>query len=146
MSDAARGAPPGAETLDYAVALFAAVVVTRDGHPVFASEDAAGSLAEGEALALYGATRRALDIIAPSFSSADAKLWKTAMADGARENMAIAHRMHSCADVSLGYGASVRVGRPDRFWGKPVCALTDGQIMAFSAGLEVIASILDRTS
>ena len=144
VADAARGAPKGADALVYAVALFATVIVTREGHPVFASEDEAGSLWEGEALALYDATKRALDVVAPALLSCDVKAWKAALVKGARVNLSIASRMYSCADVVIGFSASMRAGRPDRYWGKPVCSLTDGQMMAFSAAHEVIAALYQQ--
>ena len=146
VADAARGAPEGVDATNYAVALFAAVVMTREGRPVFASEDEAGSLGEGEALALYRATRVALDVIAPSFASSHTKAWKASLTQGARAHLAIAHRMYSCSDVTLGYGASMRTGRPDRYWGKPVCELTDGQVMAFASAFEVVAALLQQDS
>lgn len=144
VADAARGAPQGADAMAYAVALFAAVIVTRDGYPVFASEDEAGSLWEGEALALYDATKSALDAVSPSLASSDVKSWKAALVKGARVNLSIASRMYSCADVVIGFSASMRAGRPDRYWGKPVCSLTDGQMMAFSAAHEVIAALYQQ--
>ena len=54
----------------------------------------------------------------------------------------IASRMYSAADVALGYGVSMRMPRADRYWGKPLCDLTEGQMMAFSAAVEVIAALV----
>lgn len=142
LRDAARGAPKGADAVAYAQGLFAAAVVTADGSPVFASEEHAGMLDETEALALYGALRAALDIVAPEHATAHVGAWKAALVSGARQNLAIASRMYSAADVALGYGVSMRMPRADRYWGKPLCDLTEGQMMAFSAAVEVIAALV----
>jgi hypothetical protein len=117
------------------LALTAACLWTTAGKAFRSASEIAGCLDDRTVLDLTMATMAALDVCSPSYTRSDWKAWELALVNGASDRSNITHAMHMtmCADVTIGFGGSCTIGRPDRYFGLPVAELTDGHLMAFEA-------------
>ncbi len=112
-----------------------AAVVHCNGKRAFRSVEQVGLLSETEASQLGIEVYAAISTISPIIQLIDAPKWKQRLANGARHrsNMATAARVASCVTPIAGFKDVVREAHPDKWFGLPVCELTDGQLLAFDA-------------
>lgn len=121
----------GEEMLDRVVA---AATVDRNG-PAFASPDHLGALLLTDFEELASAVTEALDVVSPAYIRVDVTAWRETLTEGARH-------VSNHADVWTIGGAYDWTGggeQPDRYFGVPLCNLTDGQLMAYRAALSVVS-------
>lgn len=118
--------------------IVAAALCDERGAPVFDSADDVGELDDNECERIVHAVRSVLDVISPTFATSDVRAWHSALVDGARENMHTAMVLGSCVEAV----GRIHVDRPDRYFGIPLGALTDGQHMAFRAAFDVFHSTI----
>lgn len=113
---------------------------------VFDSAGAVGQLHALELTRLGSEVLRALSVISPSFARSERDPWMVKLCEGAKATFNIheAALMADSADVVLGKEA-YPLKRPDRYFGMPVSELTDGQLMAFHAGVKVIKELRGHT-
>jgi len=111
-----------------------AAALRHRGAPVFETPEQASDLAPGEFYALAGAVVEALSVISPLLGRVDRDAWLTTLAKGAwhPSNRVDAEAMCLAHDVVLGSKVYYHP-RPDRYYGAPLCELTDGQMLAFTA-------------
>lgn len=132
-SESARGAR---------IALDLAVLSLHvDGVPAFANAEALGSLPVTLANALVNATHDALEVCSPLYGRSDGGAWHRVLTDGARAAMDVVSALGGCVDD----GPERTTERPDRYFGVPLCALTDGQWMAYRAAREVLEGLRARS-
>ncbi len=117
------------------------LTVHLDGSKAFADLSAVGRLSEPEFDDLYEDVELALADISPSYGRSNSAEWIRVLETGAshHSNLIVASRLSSCVDISYGYGIKYTNPRPDRFFGVPTHALTDGQWMAFDAARSLMA-------
>jgi hypothetical protein len=137
VRDVARDS--SAPVLAEAMALVPLALCTSEGAPLMSSNDF-GMLTESSAVALTQAVYEALNIVSPSFDAIDHKAWMRVLDKGAAANVPIALRMHGTCDFVVGAHV-VRIGRPDRYWGKPPALLTDGQVLVYRAAKAYIERV-----
>jgi hypothetical protein len=89
--------------------------------------------------ALCAAVSAAFVRCCPPYSDATVRELQRVALDG--DNWRIADLMFTSLDRHLGIGGEVFSERPDRYYGKPTCSLTDGQVMAYRAAC---AAVLER--
>ena len=110
---------------------------TRKGR-AFTSAEEVMMLSSLEVNELGWEITRALQYCSPTFRRSDTKAWSLALREGAE------HMSNFYESLTM-YRSCDRVGmdgviseRPDRYFGIPMCELTDGQLMVFSAAVEAI--------
>lgn len=115
---------------------------TDDG-PAFSDASELGQLTTSELDSLSRAVADGLAIVSPIYGASDGESWHETLRAGALlpPNLTTAMLMRDCADVAVGFGGIVRSPRPDRYYGRPLCKLTDGQLMAYRAACSAIDSI-----
>jgi hypothetical protein len=115
----------------------AASLWTPDG-PAFDSGEGVGVLYDGEADLLAAAVLTALDIVSPSYRTAEVKAWDAVLAEGARApaNISMALALGGCVEV--GWRATPR---PDLYFGLALRELTDGQWMAYRAARAFVQTL-----
>ncbi len=121
-------------------AIIAATVWSGDRRAFGISGVSVGQLTEAEFKHLRDQVRKALDVIAPMAGRCNEPAWIAALAQGAAHtfNRRQTGLMAASRDLVIGYSSSVRMFRPDRYYGKPLAQLTDGQVMAYSAACDLI--------
>ncbi len=121
--------------------LIAATVFTKN-HRAFSSADAVMRLSGTEIGQLGKEVLDVVHLISPTYQRSDAQAWKMALKEGAghASNIYEAMSMYRSCD-RVGMDATV-YERPDRYFGLPVCELTDGQLMAYAAAVECVSSAI----
>ncbi len=121
-------------------AIVAAALRLTDGRRAFDSPDDVGALDDAELRAVGAVVMASLSRISPTIARSTRDAWVDVLAKGARHgsNMLTAMALGGSADVSLGFGNSVVSPRPDRFFGIPMCELTDGHWFAWMAARKVV--------
>ena len=106
-----------------------------DDGPVFTTIEEVGQLDETEINDIWRALYPALDAMSPTYPYSRSGEWEAALQRGAYHpsNRRTAYAMASCEDVTAGFKTVHTNPRPDRYYGKAVSELTDGQLMAYSA-------------
>jgi hypothetical protein len=122
------------------MAELAALTLHNGERRVFASARDVLALDEDYADIVMHTTLLELERIAPSYRRSDVAAWLRQLELGAvhGENHSLATRLACSVDVSLGKGA---VPRPDRFFGVPTGALTDGQWLAYRAARHALIEV-----
>lgn len=115
----------------------AAALWTPKGR-AFKNGEGVGALHEAEADELAAAVLSSLDVISPSYRTADAGAWAARLLEGAKtpSNMSVALALGGCVEV--GYRATPR---PDLYFGLPLRELTDGQWMAYRAARKFVQGL-----
>lgn len=106
--------------------------------PAFSSGEGVGALYDDEADELAAAVLSTLDVISPSYRTADAKAWDDVLAEGARAPANISPALALGGCVEVGWRATPR---PDLYFGLPLRELTDGQWMAFRAARAFVQTL-----
>ncbi len=106
-----------------------ALTLLADGRPAFTSSEQVGGLPTHIVEALGRAVYEALSVCAPLYRSTNDVAWERVLREGARANWRIALALGGSIDE----GATRWIDRPDRFWGRPLIEITDGQWMAYRA-------------
>lgn len=117
-----------------------AAALRMDGAPAFVREDDVGALPAPIASALLGVVFDAVRIVSPMRQTAAFGEWRATLCEGAK------HPSNITVLTALGWSYDafqvpngVRFSdRPDRYFGVPFHALTDGQWMATEAARAVI--------
>lgn len=122
--------------------LIAATLCTPGGL-AFHGPDPVYQLTESELVALAAAVSDALAVVSPVYGVCDSSAWGARLRDGVMlgGNAATAIRMSEAVDVSVGWGGLHRQQRPDRYYGRALHRLTDGQLMAYRAACAVVDSM-----
>lgn len=125
------------ETLD-----LIALALLADGRQAFASGEEVGALPSYVVNALAMALRDALRVCSPLYRSTDDSAWDRVLREGAAKgaNAMVSLALGNCIDE----GFSRFTPRPDRFFGVPTIAVTDGQWMAFRAARWFVDSITTK--
>lgn len=134
--DQAMDSSEDARELAFCPMMLELALVTPEGRP-FADAATYRQVDADELRRAWGAVSSALNIVAPIRATADMPEWERVLHLGAQQNGSIAGRIAECLDVSVGFGGVVRIPRPDRYFGLPICELTDGQLMAFGAAYRI---------
>lgn len=134
--DGALDVSEDARELAFCPMMLELALVTPEGRP-FADAATYRRVDADELRRAWGAVSSALHIVSPIRATADVTEWKRVLHLGAQQNGSITDRIGDCLDVSVGFGGVVRVPRPDRYFGMPLCELTDGQLMAFGAAYRI---------
>lgn len=105
----------------------------------FQSASEVMSLLSTEVTVLGNEVHDALSKCSPVYQLTDGRAWRNALEEGAAHirNVSAAARVASCVDVVGGFQKPYRGPRPDRWFGKPIAELTDGQLMAYDAARAV---------
>jgi hypothetical protein len=113
--------------------LIAAALCDQHGAPLLSYEQS-GRMTVGEAQALGGAVIDGLERISPAYWRSNIDAWAAALKRGAQHhtNIGATIQIGQCHDIVSGMSIGTSA-RPDRYFGKPVIHLTDGQLMAFAA-------------
>jgi hypothetical protein len=113
--------------------LIAAALCDSHGAPLL-SYGQAGDLTTNELEALGSCVLDGLARISPAYWRCNVDAWNLALKRGAAHfsNIPITIQIGLCHDVNAGLAVST-TPRPDRFYGRPIAQLTDGQLMAFAA-------------
>lgn len=117
-----------------------ALTLLADGRRAFSSPDEVAGLPSHVVTSLGLAVFDALRVCGPLYRSTNDAAWERVLRQGAKENPWTASVIGACVDD----GPSLIIGRPDRYWGKPVIEITDGQWMAFRASRWFIESITPK--
>jgi len=134
--DGAADVDAGSRRMDaVGLRLAAATVVDARGAPAFGSFADLAALPGPVADAIVGAALDGLSVVSPTYARSDFIAWRDALLRGARDvtNRGTAGIMASAHDVVILPSRAFFHERPDRYFGLPLCALTDGQLMAFRA-------------
>jgi len=112
--------------------------VYTDKGRAFTSPDQALRLSESELDQLGSEITVALQHCSPTFRRSDAQSWELALKEGAQHmsNFYESMSMYRSCDRA-GMDANL-VERPERYFGVPMCELTDGHLMVFSAAIATI--------
>lgn len=112
------------------------IALTADGRSAFHSDEEVAHLGENEVGLLAEQAYIGLGICSPIVATCNIDAWMTKLKQGARSAICqqVAVSLASCVDITM---AGV-VSRPDRFFGKPLHALTDGQWLAYHAARDVV--------
>ena len=118
-----------------------------DGERAFSSPEEIFRLHKEEVASLYQEVAEALISISPLYSSIDHVKWMAVLKKGAIHptNISTALAMSECVDTLVGGGGTIRLNRPDRYYGIPVREMTDGQRLAFNAAREAIDEIRENS-
>ena len=116
--------------------LIAKSLCNEHGGLLFHDNNGPMSLLEDEFIDLLRAVSGCLDVISPTYLRSDIEKWGARLLEGASvvSNIRESIKMSYCVDHSDKY----MVLRPDRYFGIDPIDLTDGQMMAFYAGLGAI--------
>lgn len=122
-------------------AIIATTLWAGGGRAFRASEDL-GRLYADEVEELWRLVVDALGVIAPSLARSDPAAWRARLEDGARSSAAgaIAVAMAQSREVV----ALLKRPQPraDRFYGRAIALLTEGQLWAYMAGCHVVDQIV----
>lgn len=112
-----------------------ASTLTADGDLAFSSAEAVGQLYSDEALAIEQELRAALRIIAPIAGFSDWQAWTDRLTAGAKDldNHGLFMAMAGTVEPVAGFREVVFLPHPERYYGKAVALLTDGQLWAYGA-------------
>lgn len=123
-----------------AAARVVACSLLDDDGLAFGSAGDLGGLTLSELTQLGGAVHAALATISPTYGRSDIGAWSARLTEGAKDdgNYFTAITMANCTDVVMGMGGAAYMPRPDRYYGKPVIELTDGQLMAYRAAWDMV--------
>lgn len=96
-------------------------------------------LVAGLAAAVWGG----LHICSPIVGYCNSDDWLVVLRSGAQAgpNLYAASNAADSRDLVLGWSGRARMPRPDRYYGLPVCRLTDGQLLAYDAACSVIDTL-----
>jgi hypothetical protein len=111
-----------------------AVALLADGERAFRSTDEVGALPSSVVDPLAASVHRALAICSPLWGRARWAAWGPVLRAGAVQSDAIAGALGGCVGEA---GAD----RPDRYFGVPICELTDGQWMAYRVARQHVDSL-----
>lgn len=78
--------------------------------------------------------------ICPVYGHCNSREWVDALKVGARSNPTQMALVGNSFDYLIGRKGVVRIQRPDRYFGKPVCEMLDGHLMVFRA----VHDLLDK--
>lgn len=123
-----------------ATARIVAAALLYDGQPAFASVEEFGTLTLPEADEIIRDASHALDVIAPVIGRCDGVAWHIKLCIGAKHhtNAAACRALGTAYEVHSGLKHARVVERPERYFGVPLCELTDGHWLAFRAARAVI--------
>jgi len=121
--------------------LISLTVYTPRGR-AFGSSDDVMRLSGNEIGQLGSEVLNVLHAISPTYSRSDTGAWEMALKKGAQDlsNIHEAMSMYRSCD-RVGMDGTV-YERPDRYFGLPICELTDGQLMVFSAATKYVADAI----
>ena len=127
---------------DVAPCLLSACLLA-DGELAFPDYREIYALCNEEVDSLFAAASDILVEISPIFAVVDVPAWTAALVDGAKHgtNIYTAHVMSECVHISGGVERTVRIPRPDLYYGLPTRELTDGQLLSFYAARKAIDDI-----
>jgi hypothetical protein len=105
----------------------------------FASGDMVMRLSDNEMSQLGREALDALHFISPTYQRSNLAAWEIALKEGAahQSNFQEAIAMYKSCD-RVGMDGTIHE-RPDRYYGLPMCELTDGHLMVFSAAVKFIS-------
>lgn len=95
--------------------------------------DHTGQLDERELYQLALAVMGGLNIVSPVFWRCAIDAWRAKLRSGAQHFTNVADMMTMAESGEPTYDLGTRQWRPDRYYGAPLCDLTDGQILAYDA-------------
>ena len=116
-----------------------AACVYQNGRPAFGGVGSVRALSERELQRLAVVVTEALSRVCPIMSRCDYMAWLKALEQGAGDpsNAFTAHAIADCVDYAIGASQARVTLRPDRYFGLPLRSLTDGQLLAFRAAVNV---------
>lgn len=132
---------------DFADRLIVAVTYEGD-RPAFASVDELGAMRSDDFdelwRAVFGTTKKpgVFDVVSPSYIRSDSRAWGERLRAGARHGSNAFETLLLAQAYDWAGGAE----QPDRYFGVPLIDLTDGQLMAYRAAHEVIATTRRKRS
>lgn len=113
-------------------ALVTVALCDEQGVPLLSREHT-GMLYETDLAHLAIAVTKALNVCSPVMWRCNTDAWRKALSNGAQHTTNISDMMAMAeSGEPLGNEGGHR-WRPDRYYGAPVCELTDGQVMAYDA-------------
>jgi hypothetical protein len=128
-------------TSELTAGLVSACVYTPRGRAFGSAREVLGL--GGEELAALGLeVLEAIHRVSPVYQRTDADAWRMALKEGAQHRSCFFEALsmyRSCDRVGMN---AVAFERPDRYYGLPVRELVDGQLMAYSAAVELVSSIV----
>lgn len=116
-----------------------ATTLWSGGMRAFGTFGEVGQLYASEFAALEEAVLVALEVVAPSSCYSHRALWWARLKEGSKvpSNWPIALAMAHSQDLVSGFKPPL-VPRPERYYGRPVCELTEGQMMAYEAACSAV--------
>lgn len=117
-----------------------ALSLLANGRQAFASADDVADLPDHVVLELGNALHGALRIVSPLYGRANSDAWGAVLRAGAAASQSIAIPLGGSRDD----GPHRTAPRPDRYFGKPLIALTDGQWMAYRAAASYLDDITPK--
>ncbi len=117
--------------VDRAGALALMALVTPSGRAAI-SRDHVEELTSAEVTSLAMNIHGALDIISPVYWRHNVRLWRDKLKLGALQGSNLSQLLSIGSCVERGDGSITM--RPDRYYGLPVCEITDAQLLAFDGG------------
>lgn len=92
-----------------------------------------GQLEERELFMLAVAVTSGLNVVSPTMWRCNIDAWRMKLRKGAQHATNVADMMTMAESGEPTYDLGTRQWRPDRYYGAPLCDLTDGQILAYDA-------------
>lgn len=142
-AEEAQGQADGEQLTVTAIAadLVARAVHTRRGRAFSGAAEVL--MLRGDEVAVLGLdVLNALHRISPTYQQSNVDAWRMALKEGAQHpsNFHEALTMYrSCDRVGMN---GVAYERPDRYFGMPMCEMTDGHLMAYSAAVELVNNMV----
>jgi hypothetical protein len=130
--------PPEIRKSEIARRVIAAVLLA-DGARAFASADDVGALTEPEVHALGAAVFQATSVVCPMRRAVHEDAWHDRLVLGAKHpvNRSTTRAISLSTETLVAPARFVSLSAPDRYFGIPLAALTDGQLMAYEAAKAV---------
>lgn len=119
-----------------------AMALLADGRQAFTSADQVGALPSRVVDSLGLAVLRALAVCSPLYRATNDAAWERVLRAGAAENWRVALALGGCVDE----GPTRLAERPDRYWGRPLIEITDGQWMAYRASRWFLRQLTEKAS
>lgn len=107
--------------------------------PAFGSVEEAGALLTGDADALCAEVFDALAVVSPTYARSDVSAWERVLHTGAADPTNVFEALLLGGCIEHGWGGLTP--RPDLYFGCPLAALTDGQLMAYRAARAVVSDL-----
>lgn len=131
---------------DKAVGIVCATLLA-DGERAFSCPEEIFKLHKEEVDAIYSEVSVALSEISPLYASIDHVEWMKVLKEGAlhQTNVSTTWSMSECVDIVAVGDSTIKLSRPERYYGIPPVELSDGQRLAFSAAREAIDELAKKS-